>query len=108
MSMSIEQLRQAFEESRDTFIAFGDRHRQDIIILLSEEKPKSVRELADELQISRPAVSHHIKILKSAGLLAERTEGRRTYYQPTLYESVKKVKHLIDAAEDTLQQKEEQ
>ena len=43
--------------------------------------PKSVGALARGLPVSRPAVSQHLKALKSAGLVAQRAEGtRRVYY----------------------------
>jgi DNA-binding transcriptional ArsR family regulator len=40
-----------------------------------------VRELADELPISRPAVSRHLKLLKDAGLVTDRAEGTRRLYR---------------------------
>jgi DNA-binding transcriptional ArsR family regulator len=40
-----------------------------------------VRELADELPISRPAVSRHLKLLKDAGLVIDRAEGTRRLYR---------------------------
>jgi DNA-binding transcriptional ArsR family regulator len=40
-----------------------------------------VRELADELPISRPAVSRHLKLLKDAGLVVDRAEGTRRLYR---------------------------
>jgi DNA-binding transcriptional ArsR family regulator len=40
-----------------------------------------VRELADALPISRPAVSRHLKLLKDAGLVADRAEGTRRLYR---------------------------
>jgi DNA-binding transcriptional ArsR family regulator len=40
-----------------------------------------VRELADQLPVSRPAVSQHLKVLKDAGLVAERTAGTRRIYR---------------------------
>jgi DNA-binding transcriptional ArsR family regulator len=40
-----------------------------------------VGELADDLPISRPAVSQHLKVLKDAGLVAERTAGTRRIYR---------------------------
>jgi DNA-binding transcriptional ArsR family regulator len=40
-----------------------------------------VRELADELPISRPAVSRHLRILKQAGLVSDRPEGTRRLYR---------------------------
>jgi DNA-binding transcriptional ArsR family regulator len=42
---------------------------------------KSVRELADELPISRPAVSRHLRLLKEAGLVDDRAEGTRRLYR---------------------------
>jgi DNA-binding transcriptional ArsR family regulator len=42
---------------------------------------RSVRELADELPISRPAVSRHLRLLKEAGLVADRAEGTRRLYR---------------------------
>ena len=45
------------------------------------ERPHAVGELADELPVSRPAVSQHLKVLKDAGLVAERTEGTRHIFR---------------------------
>ena len=64
----------------DPFEALGDAHRRQILRLLSEgDRP--VGELADSLPISRPAVSRHLRLLKEAGLVAERAEGTRRIYQ---------------------------
>jgi len=43
-------------------------------------KPSSVREIADQLPISRPAVSQHLKILKDAGLVTSHPVGTRRVY----------------------------
>ena len=40
-----------------------------------------MRELADALPISRPAVSRHLKLLKNAGLVTDRAEGTRRVYR---------------------------
>jgi len=45
------------------------------------EHPRAVGELADELPVSRPAVSQHLKVLKAAGLVTERAEGTRRIYR---------------------------
>ncbi|HEY7378528.1 MAG TPA: metalloregulator ArsR/SmtB family transcription factor [Steroidobacteraceae bacterium] len=43
--------------------------------------PRAVGEIAEEMPVSRPAVSQHLKVLKEAGLVADRAEGaRRVYY----------------------------
>jgi DNA-binding transcriptional ArsR family regulator len=65
---------------RDPFEALGDPHRRQIVELLSEE-PRTVREIADALPISRPAVSRHLRLLKEAGLVTDRAEGTRRIYQ---------------------------
>jgi DNA-binding transcriptional ArsR family regulator len=60
--------------------AMGDPTRFAIVQRLAE-RPRAVTELADELPISRPAVSQHLKVLKSAGLVADRAEGTRRVYR---------------------------
>jgi DNA-binding transcriptional ArsR family regulator len=47
---------------------------------LLHERDRSVRELADELPISRPAVSRHLRLLKDAGLVSDRPDGARRLY----------------------------
>ena len=44
------------------------------------EAPRAVGELARSLPVSQPAVSQHLKVLKEAGLVAERREGTRRIY----------------------------
>jgi DNA-binding transcriptional ArsR family regulator len=48
---------------------------------LLHERDRSVRELADELPISRPAVSRHLRLLKDAGLVSDRPDGARRLYR---------------------------
>jgi DNA-binding transcriptional ArsR family regulator len=42
---------------------------------------RSVQQLANELPISRPAVSRHLRLLKEAGLVTDRAEGTRRLYR---------------------------
>lgn len=58
----------------------GDAHRRAIVELL-RERDRSVRELADALPISRPAVSRHLRLLKDAGLVSDQPEGTRRLYR---------------------------
>ena len=64
----------------DPFYALGDPHRRAIVELLGSGD-RSVRELADDLPISRPAVSRHLRLLKEAGLVSDRAEGTRRLYR---------------------------
>jgi DNA-binding transcriptional ArsR family regulator len=63
----------------DPFEALGDANRREILRLLSEGD-LTVGKLADSLPISRPAVSRHLRLLKTAGMVAERAEGTRRIY----------------------------
>jgi DNA-binding transcriptional ArsR family regulator len=60
--------------------ALGDRTRRAIVLCLTEG-PKPVGELATYLPVSRSAVSQHLKVLKDAGLVAERAVGTRRIYR---------------------------
>jgi DNA-binding transcriptional ArsR family regulator len=62
------------------FEALGDPNRRAIVELLGAGD-RSVQELADELPISRPAVSRHLRLLKEAGLVVDRPEGTRRLYR---------------------------
>src|SRR5437764_1605639 len=64
----------------DPFEALGDPNRRAIVELLGSGQ-RSVREIADALPISRPAVSRHLRLLKSAGLVTEEPRGTRRIYR---------------------------
>ncbi|MDJ0952433.1 MAG: metalloregulator ArsR/SmtB family transcription factor [Acidimicrobiia bacterium] len=59
--------------------ALGDGTRRSIYELL-RGGPRSVGELADQLPISRPAVSQHLKVLWEAGLVRQEAAGTRRIY----------------------------
>ncbi len=67
-------------QSRDGWEALGDPTRRSIVACLADG-PRAVGELADQLPISRPAVSQHLKVLKAAGLVIDRAEGTRRVYR---------------------------
>ncbi len=60
--------------------ALGDRTRQAIVERLAEG-PCSVGDLANELPVSRPAVSQHLRVLKDAGLVVDEAVGTRRLYR---------------------------
>ena len=64
----------------DPFDALGDANRRAIVELLGGGE-RSVRQLADALPISRPAVSRHLRLLKEAGLVVEEPRGTRRIYR---------------------------
>src|SRR4051812_4705978 len=58
----------------------GDPTRRAIFELLAR-RPSSVQELADQLPISRPAVSQHLKVLRDGGLVVSQPVGTRRIYR---------------------------
>jgi DNA-binding transcriptional ArsR family regulator len=60
--------------------ALGDPTRRAIFERL-RTGAHSVTELAEELPVSRPAVSQHLRVLKNAGLVRERRDGTRRLYR---------------------------
>ena len=74
--------------------ALGDPTRRAIFELLGQG-PRSVGEIAAELPVSRPAVSQHLKVLKTAGLVTQQAAGTRRVYRIDL-EGVGEVRAYFD------------
>jgi DNA-binding transcriptional ArsR family regulator len=61
------------------FIALGDEHRQRIMLTFEKGERLTVGQIAEVSTLSRPAVSHHLKILRRAGLLEEEKIGKEVF-----------------------------
>ena len=59
--------------------AISDETRQKIMNLVCCEQ-LSVNEIVEQLDVSQPTVSHHLAILREAGLVSVREEGKQTFY----------------------------
>jgi len=64
----------------DGLAALADPTRREIFERIVD-RPRAVGELARELPVSRPAVSQHLKVLKSAGLVVDVADGARRIYR---------------------------
>ncbi len=69
-----------YQSTDAAWLALGDGTRRAILRRLAHA-PCAVGELARELPVSRPAVSQHLKVLKSAGLVCDHAVGTRRIYQ---------------------------
>ncbi len=125
--MKAQDFHLLFKDCMPLFIALGDEVRLTIIESLaltglydsdgneisasacghtpSFVKGMNVKDITERTNLSRPAVSHHLKILKEAGLIAVRQEGTANYYYLTLGDSTKKLcflgLHLQELLGDT-------
>ena len=62
--------------------AIGDENRQRILITLLKTPGMRVEEIKDHTELSRPAVSHHLKVLKDAGAIVMRRKRTMNFYFP--------------------------
>jgi DNA-binding transcriptional ArsR family regulator len=62
------------------YTALGDEHRQRILLTFEPGERLNVGEIVEVSTLSRSAVSHHLKILRDAGVLQSRKEGKEVYF----------------------------
>jgi ArsR family transcriptional regulator len=103
-----EQIKDNFVKSRKVLVATGDETRQLIITALMDADCEGMRvgEITSRTHLSRPAVSHHIKILLDCGLVKRDRQGTKNYYRlhvgeefMHLYDLVKGIAMFKEAAE---------
>jgi DNA-binding transcriptional ArsR family regulator len=68
---------------RDVFQAIADPTRREIINLIAY-KPLNLNSIAENFDVSRPAISQHIKVLTECGLIIIRQQGRERYCEARL------------------------
>ncbi|WP_432861313.1 ArsR/SmtB family transcription factor [Microbispora rosea] len=64
----------------EIFAALASPVRREVLRLLRERGPRSVQELASCFSMARPSFSEHLRVLREAGLVSERRDGRRRLY----------------------------
>ncbi|HCH67592.1 MAG TPA: transcriptional regulator [Clostridiales bacterium] len=80
---NVQALAEEFTACRRTLSALGDENRQYLILemmQMGECGGVCVGRITAQTHLSRPAVSHHLQILKDAGLIKVRREGTKNYY----------------------------
>lgn len=104
----IKQLAEEFESCQKVLLALGDENRQHLILeMMKIEDCGGVRvgTITEKTNLSRPAVSHHIQILKEAGILKMRREGTRHYYYfDADTEAMNRLIHMLEHAKSFMEQ----
>ena len=93
------KLRSEFKDCQKILTAIGDETRQHLIALMIMEKCSGARvvDIAEKTNLSRPAVSHHMQILKDAGFVYAHKEGTMVYYSLDFNtDAVNKLKVLVE------------
>lgn len=89
----------AFKDNQKMLNAIGDETRQAIIITLMQSAGTPgmrVGEITERTNLSRPAVSHHLKILKEAQIINVRKQGTMNFYYCDSISKLKQLKALIE------------
>lgn len=73
-------VRQSPPAEDEIFAALASPVRREVLRLLRERGPQSVQELASCFSMARPSFSEHLRVLREAGLVSERRDGRRRLY----------------------------
>lgn len=106
MEKDIQTLAEEFVSCRKILTALGDENRLHMILVMMQMgncHGARVLEVTEKTHLSRPAVSHHLQILKDAGILKVRKEGTKNYYYfDSQLESMKQLisalQHAVDIA----------
>lgn len=85
-----------FQDCIPAFLVLSDETRQKIVLLLAENvEGLNVTTITENMYLSRPAISHHLKVLKQAGIIGLDKKGTENFYFLTLKNTVEKIKDLI-------------
>ncbi len=77
-----------------------DPIRIEIIFLLARGKAMNVGDITDQFKVSRPAISHHLKILKNSGIVRSERIGQEIYYQLDRKQLVSGLRQIADAIDN--------
>jgi len=80
------------------FIALGDPHRQRILLMFEPGERLNIGQIVSASTLSRTAVSHHLRVLREAGVLRRKKAGRMVYFWP----DVAAVQNALAAVQDYL------
>ncbi|GGA45970.1 ArsR/SmtB family transcription factor [Paenibacillus physcomitrellae] len=100
MNQQTEQVLQQFKDCIPLLEVLTDENRQAIIMLLAQNKlGLNVNTIAGHMDLSRPAISHHLKVLKQSGYIKSEKKGVENYYVLTVRKPLEQIKSLITSVE---------
>jgi ArsR family transcriptional regulator len=82
------------------FAALGDEHRQRILLTFSPGERLNVGQIVEVSTLSRSAVSHHLRLLRDAGVLGSAKEGKEVYYWMDKQQLLDGLRRVADYVEE--------
>ena|SRR5437868_10051512 len=99
MSSGYEKaLPKRWEGLADVFTALGDEHRQKILLMFGRGEERTISEIVEQVPLSRTAVTHHLNVLRDAGVLDAERRGKEVYLKPNprrILEAIEGVRSYI-------------
>lgn len=84
------------------FTMLQDENRQQILMLLFDYQEMTVTELTQQLSLSRPAVSHHLKLLLDTRLVDVSKKGKERIYRLRMDAAISQLKSLLTSLESDM------
>lgn len=106
----LHRTREILHSCLPLFIALGDEFRQHLIIEIAAagEKGINVTDLAENSKLSRPAISHHLKVLKDMGMIAPEKIGTQIFYKLALHKDLEKLSDFINSINKVIESLKEE
>ena len=102
----LNTIKEDFINCQKVLLAIGDETRQSILLVLMGTDCQTglrVGEITQQTHLSRPAVSHHLRILRDAGVILMRKEGTKNFYFIDVRTKLGLLKDLVQDIEVLLQ-----
>ncbi len=105
----IRRILKIFRLSGPIFIALGDTVRQKLVIDMATAGGDGVNvtELAAKSYLSRPAISHHLKVLKDSGIVDSYKKGTQVFYHLIYKKNLHEIQELFASLENIIKTIEE-
>lgn len=107
MRHTVSEIKELFKNAQEAITAIGDETRQSIIVTLLEGTINGMRvgEITSKTHLSRPAVSHHLKILKDANIITIKKVGTMNFYCLNPY--IQEIENIRDLCNIIIQMRKE-
>jgi len=101
----IHETLKTFNTCAPVFIALSDTYRQQLIfdIIEAGKDGINVTNLSSKSHLSRPAISHHLKVLKDSGLVIPKKIGTQIFYQLNLDDKFETLLKLINSTQKLME-----
>ncbi|WP_178842903.1 helix-turn-helix transcriptional regulator [uncultured Treponema sp.] len=94
----LDQIRSQFKTCTPYMTTLSDPVRQKILLILAESGTDGmdVQDITSKTHLSRPAISHHLRILKDAGMIISHKKGTQVYYFLYIQKALDQMMHLLN------------